>query len=118
MILINVAKGEGVARVSCVGLVSLFFFGTTSGGSPERDERRSQRKEAPDANSMTSFGIRSYCHFIRGEDDAVSDLDLEFLGKLEAEKANVAETISTSEHIAGELEGKLDHRQFRPPLRI
>ncbi|KAJ0247001.1 Kinetochore protein NDC80 [Hirschfeldia incana] len=68
----------------------------------------------PEADSMTSFGIRSYCHFIRGEDDAVNDLDSEFLGKLEAEKVNIAETISGSEHIAGELEAKVDQLRKGP----
>ncbi|CAN6977595.1 unnamed protein product [Brassica rapa subsp. trilocularis] len=63
---------------------------------------------APDANSMSSFGIRSYCHFIRGEDDSVNNLDSEFLGKLEAEKVTIAETISNSEKVAAELEAKLD----------
>ncbi|KAF8091131.1 hypothetical protein N665_0452s0002 [Sinapis alba] len=62
----------------------------------------------PDANSMSSFGIRSYCHFIRGEDDLVNDLDSEFLGKLEAEKVTIAETISACEKSSGELEAKLD----------
>ncbi|KAL0848023.1 hypothetical protein Bca101_021270 [Brassica carinata] len=62
----------------------------------------------PDVNSMCSFGIRSYCHFIRGEDDAVNDLDSEFMSKLESEKVVIAETIAGSEKIASELEAKLD----------
>ncbi|ESQ45006.1 hypothetical protein EUTSA_v10010243mg [Eutrema salsugineum] len=61
-----------------------------------------------DGNSMNSFEIQSYRHFIRGEDDLVNDLDTEFLGKLEAEKATVAETISGCENNAGELEAKLE----------
>ncbi|KAJ4895822.1 Kinetochore protein Ndc80 [Raphanus sativus] len=67
-----------------------------------------------DANSMSTFGIRSYCYFIRGEDDLVNDLDSEFLGKLEAEKASIAETISGSEKIAGELEARLDAMRRGP----
>ncbi|CAH8382682.1 unnamed protein product [Eruca vesicaria subsp. sativa] len=62
-----------------------------------------------DANSMSSaFGIRSYCYYIRGEDDLVNELDSEILGKLEAEKVAIAETISSSEKIGRELEAKLD----------
>ncbi|CAH2064126.1 unnamed protein product [Thlaspi arvense] len=62
----------------------------------------------PDANSMSSFGIQSYRHFIRGEDDLVNELDSEFLGKLETERTNVAETISGCEKTSGELEAKLE----------
>ncbi|KFK34705.1 hypothetical protein AALP_AA5G180900 [Arabis alpina] len=62
----------------------------------------------PDANSVNFFAIQSYRHFIRGEDDLVNDLDSEYLGKLEAEKVSVAETISGCEKISGELEGKLE----------
>ncbi|KAL1212542.1 putative kinetochore protein NDC80 [Cardamine amara subsp. amara] len=62
----------------------------------------------PDANSMNSFAIQSFRHFIRGEDDLVNDLDSEFLGKLEAEKISVAETNAGCEKISGELEAKLE----------
>ncbi|CAH8368887.1 unnamed protein product [Eruca vesicaria subsp. sativa] len=63
---------------------------------------------APDANSMRLFGFQSFRHFIRNEDDLVNDLDSDFLGKLEAEKASIAETISNCEKVSGELDTKLD----------
>lgn len=57
---------------------------------------------------MQSFGFESFRHFIRNEDDLVNELDSVFLGKLEAEKASMAETISNCENASGELEAKLD----------
>ncbi|CAH8296428.1 unnamed protein product [Eruca vesicaria subsp. sativa] len=63
---------------------------------------------APDDNSMRLFGFQSFRHFIRNEDDLVNDLDSDFLGKLEAEKASIAETISNCEKVSGELDAKLD----------
>ncbi|KAF3525311.1 hypothetical protein F2Q69_00049047 [Brassica cretica] len=61
-----------------------------------------------DGNSMQSFGFQSFCHFIRNEDDMVNDLDSDFFGKLEGEKASIAETIVNCEKVSGELEAKLD----------
>ncbi|EFH54250.1 kinetochore protein [Arabidopsis lyrata subsp. lyrata] len=68
----------------------------------------------PEANSMNFFAIQSFSHFIRGEDDKVNELDSEFLGKLEAEKTSVAETISGCEKISGELEAKLESLRKGP----
>ncbi|KAG2252024.1 hypothetical protein Bca52824_082160 [Brassica carinata] len=61
-----------------------------------------------DANSMQCFGFQSFRHFIRNEDDMVTDLDSDFFGKLEGEKASIAETIVNCEKVSGELEAKLD----------
>ncbi|EOA25982.1 hypothetical protein CARUB_v10019371mg [Capsella rubella] len=69
---------------------------------------------APEANSMNFFAIRSFSHFIRLEDDLDSELQNEFLGKLEAEKASVAETISGFEKVSGELEAKVDSLRKGP----
>ncbi|KAF8093712.1 hypothetical protein N665_0379s0006 [Sinapis alba] len=63
---------------------------------------------ASDANSMQSFGLQSFRHFIRNEDDVVNELDSVFLGKLEAEKVSLAETILNCEKVSGELEARLD----------
>ncbi|XP_010554441.1 PREDICTED: kinetochore protein NDC80 homolog [Tarenaya hassleriana] len=60
------------------------------------------------ANSMNSYAVESYRHYIRGEDDLVADLDANFLEKLEAEKSSVVEIIAASEKSATELEAKLE----------
>uniref|UniRef100_A0A1J3JJ52 Kinetochore protein NDC80 n=1 Tax=Noccaea caerulescens TaxID=107243 RepID=A0A1J3JJ52_NOCCA len=73
-----------------------------------RQHLSSNPASVPDANSMSSFAIQSYRHFIRGEDDLGKLLDSDFEGKLEAEKASVAETTNGYQKIAGELEAKLE----------
>ncbi|CAA7046128.1 unnamed protein product [Microthlaspi erraticum] len=73
-----------------------------------RQHLSSNPASIPDANSMSSFSIQSYRHFIRGEDELGKLLDSDFEGKLEAEKANVAETTNGYQNIAGELEAKLE----------
>jgi kinetochore protein NDC80 len=74
----------------------------------------SNSTSVPEDNSMNFFAIQSFGHFIRGEDDKVNDLDSQFLGKLEAEKTSVAETISGCEKISGELEAKLESLRKGP----
>nr|BAF63394.1 kinetochore protein [Olimarabidopsis pumila] len=79
-----------------------------------RQHLSSNSPSVPEANSMNFFAIQSFLHYIRGEDDVVNDLDSEFLGKLEAEKTSVAETISGFEKISGELEAKLESLRKGP----
>ncbi|KAG7565682.1 Kinetochore protein Ndc80 [Arabidopsis suecica] len=74
----------------------------------------SNSTSVPEANSMNFFAIQSFSHFIRGEDDKVNELDSDFLGKLEAEKTSVGETISGCEKISGELEAKLESLRKGP----
>ncbi|CAN8254567.1 unnamed protein product [Cochlearia groenlandica] len=69
---------------------------------------------ASEANSMNAFGFQSYRHFIRGEDDSVNEIDSDFLGKFEAEKATFAETIAAKKNLLGELEAKLESRKKGP----
>ncbi|CAL9246379.1 unnamed protein product [Arabidopsis halleri] len=79
-----------------------------------RQHLSSNSTSVPEANSMNFFAIQSFSHFIRGEDDKVNELDSEFLGKLEAEKTSVAETVSGCEKISGELEAKLESLRKGP----
>ncbi|KAF5731973.1 kinetochore protein ndc80 [Tripterygium wilfordii] len=65
-------------------------------------------------NSMYMYALRSYLHFIRGDDDAEEALNQEFLEKLEKERDSVAESIKTLERNAGELAAKAESLRTGP----
>ncbi|XP_010517676.1 PREDICTED: probable kinetochore protein ndc80 isoform X1 [Camelina sativa] len=79
-----------------------------------RQHRVSNPTSVPEANSMSFYASQTYLHYIRGEDDLENALDDEFIGKLDAEKTNMAETISGCHDMKGELEAKLESLRRGP----
>ncbi|URD93083.1 HEC/Ndc80p family [Musa troglodytarum] len=65
-------------------------------------------------NDLLLFVTRSYSLFISGEDDAVEELDEEYLGKAQHQAANTAAAIDALEKQATELEAKLQALQAEP----
>ncbi|XP_009391371.3 kinetochore protein NDC80 homolog [Musa acuminata AAA Group] len=65
-------------------------------------------------NDLLLFVTRSYSLFISGEDDAVEELDEEYLGKAQHQAANTAAAIDALEKEATELEAKLQALQAEP----
>ncbi|TXG66601.1 hypothetical protein EZV62_007876 [Acer yangbiense] len=56
-------------------------------------------------NSVYMYALGSYLNYIGGDDDAVEDLDREFIGKLEKERDSVSHTVKELAHKVTQLEG-------------
>lgn len=56
-------------------------------------------------NSMYVYALDSYLNYIRGDDDAVEELDREFMGKLEKERDSVSKNVEELAKKVSESEG-------------
>ncbi|KAL5787524.1 hypothetical protein ACOSP7_004473 [Xanthoceras sorbifolium] len=56
-------------------------------------------------NSMYMYALDSYLNYIGGDDDAVEDLDREFIGKLEKERDSVSQNVKELADKVTQLEG-------------
>ncbi|TXG53887.1 hypothetical protein EZV62_019143 [Acer yangbiense] len=56
-------------------------------------------------NSVYTYARDSYLNYIGGNDDAVEDLDREFIGKLKKERDSVSENVKELAHKVTQLEG-------------
>lgn len=70
--------------------------------------------QADQPNDLLLFVTRSYSLFISGEDDAVEDLDEEYLGKAQHQVANTAAAIDALDKEAMDLESKLQALRAEP----
>lgn len=80
----------------------------TASASPQTDQ----------PNDFLLFVTRSYSLFITGEDDAVEDLDEEYLGKAQHQAANTAAAMEAREKEAEDLESKLQTCRAEPSKKV
>ncbi|KAJ7946657.1 kinetochore protein NDC80-like [Quillaja saponaria] len=70
-----------------------------------------------DNNVLYSYALESYLHYIRGDDDAVEALDLEWREKLEREKGNAVERVKDLEQEMAALSAKVEGLKSQPSQR-
>ncbi|KAD4179385.1 hypothetical protein R6Q59_022944 [Mikania micrantha] len=68
----------------------------------------STRSQSVYSDSMFSYNLNCYLHFIRGDDDAVEREDEDFIRKLQQEKSMLLENVNTLSANAADLEKKLE----------
>ncbi|KAL6998499.1 hypothetical protein U1Q18_008628 [Sarracenia purpurea var. burkii] len=68
-------------------------------------------------NITLIYAKNSYLHFIRGEDDSVDKLDLEFIEKLKQERDSIEEKVKSMNANVKDLEGKLESLRTAPSAR-
>ncbi|KAG6537075.1 kinetochore protein NDC80 homolog [Zingiber officinale] len=81
---------------------------TTASSSPQTDQH----------DEFLFFVSRSYSHFITGEDDAVEDLDEEYLGKAQHQAADTAAAMEAREREAEDLKAKLQTCLAEPSKKV
>ncbi|KAJ7968104.1 kinetochore protein NDC80-like [Quillaja saponaria] len=70
-----------------------------------------------DNNVLYSYTLESYLLYIRGDDDAVEALDLEWREKLEREKGNAVERVKGLEQEVAKLSAKVEGLKSQPSQR-
>lgn len=65
-------------------------------------------------NALYHYTINSYMHFIRGDDDAVEELDRSIRDKLHHEKAAAEERLNAARLTAADLESELEKLRSAP----
>ncbi|KAK9077107.1 hypothetical protein SSX86_005443 [Deinandra increscens subsp. villosa] len=70
-----------------------------------------------DGDSMFSYNLNCYLHFMRGDDNAVEREDEEFLGKLQQEKDALLENVNVLSANEKDLEVKLEGMKSGPSLK-
>ncbi|KAI4296275.1 hypothetical protein L6164_036247 [Bauhinia variegata] len=65
-------------------------------------------------NVLYLYTLNSYLHYIRGDDDAMEELDRECKEKLEREKGNAADKVKATEETLAKLEAELEALKSRP----
>ncbi|KAG6651963.1 kinetochore protein NDC80 homolog [Carya illinoinensis] len=85
--------------------IALFndHLSTFSPSSPDRDN-----------DEMKAYVLESYLHYIRGDDDAVDELDGIFVEKLERKKEDLRENVGVLGSNMGELEAKAEALRLGP----
>ncbi|KAI3953370.1 hypothetical protein MKX01_042348 [Papaver californicum] len=69
------------------------------------------------SNKLLDYALRSYEHFIAGEDDLVDQLDNEFREKLELERESVVSKVKELEDEIVVLERKIESLRSKPSAR-
>ncbi|XP_020220149.1 kinetochore protein NDC80 homolog [Cajanus cajan] len=65
-------------------------------------------------NALYLYTVNSYMHYIRGDDDAVEELDRSIRDKLHHEKAAAEERLDAARRAAAELQAELDGLRSAP----
>ncbi|XP_026379333.1 kinetochore protein NDC80 homolog isoform X1 [Papaver somniferum] len=68
-------------------------------------------------NKLLDYTLRSYSHYISGEDDEVDALDDEFIKKLESERMSVENKVKLLLEEITELEKKIESLRWAPSAR-
>ncbi|XP_026379866.1 kinetochore protein NDC80 homolog [Papaver somniferum] len=68
-------------------------------------------------NKLLDYALRSYEHFIAGDDDLVDQLDNEFREKLELERGSVENTVKELQDEIVSLERKIEGLRSKPSAR-
>ncbi|KAI3755242.1 hypothetical protein L1987_55038 [Smallanthus sonchifolius] len=68
-------------------------------------------------DSMFSYNLNGYLHYIRGDDDAVEKVDDDFMGKLQQEKSLLLENVNVLSANGKDLEAKLEAMKSGPSLK-
>lgn len=79
-----------------------------------REDLVEKSRNFVETNSMFMYALDSYLHYIRGDDDAVLELDNEFMGKLGREKDAVLENVRVLEGSYKEIAAKLEALKAGP----
>ncbi|KVI01777.1 kinetochore protein NDC80 homolog [Cynara cardunculus var. scolymus] len=77
----------------------------------------STQSQSISGDSMFSYTLNTYLHYIRGDDDAVEREDDNFMEKLQQEKSSMEENVKVKSEIAKDLEAKLEAMKSGPSPR-
>ncbi|KAL6184643.1 hypothetical protein ACLB2K_046043 [Fragaria x ananassa] len=70
-----------------------------------------------DGNPVGQYTLRSYLHYIRGQDDEAEEVDREFVGKFERQRDESEEQLKVLREHAAELEAKVEALRSEPSLK-
>ncbi|KAL4580676.1 hypothetical protein LXL04_016877 [Taraxacum kok-saghyz] len=68
-------------------------------------------------DTMFTYNLNTYLHYIRGDDDAMDREDDNFMEKLQQERSSMEEKANVRSEIAKDLEAKLEAMKSGPSLR-